>query len=63
MRLVLDDVRVGLLSLMIEEHEGSEIYRPRPRIVLVSQATPFAEPRKGLVMLQPLSYCHGRNST
>ena len=26
MRLVLDDVRVGLLSLM---HEGSGIYRPR----------------------------------
>ena len=50
MRLVLDDVRVGLLSLMIEEHEGSGIYRPR--IVLVSQAAPFAELRKGLVTLQ-----------
>ena len=63
MRLVLDDVRVWLLSLMIEEHEGSGIYRPRPRIVLVSQAAPFTELRKGLVTLQPLSYCHGRNST
>ena len=63
MRLVLDGVRVGLLSLMIEGHEESGIYRPRQRIVIVLKATPFAEPRKELVTLQPLSCRHGRNST
>ena len=52
---------IGLLSLMIEGHEGSDSVLNR--IVIVSQATLFTEPRKGLVMLQPSNCRHGRNST
>ena len=52
---------IGLLSLMIEGHEGSD--SELNRIVIVSQATLFAEPRKGLVMLQPSNCRHDRKST
>ena len=50
---------IGLLSLMIEGHEGSD--SELNRIVIVSQATLFTEPRKGLVMLQPSNCHHDRN--